>query len=187
MCRRFRKHRRKLADHRIHASAKTAGIHGSGVAVLTPDRWENGKLITTYRSRKMSKELLTYYNKRSLMSQTFPVVRAFLFDLDGTLIDSKLDLVTSVNAMLRQLGRAELPTEHRRDLHRSRRATTDRQRPWPRGHGRATPHRTLPLSRPLSTAQTGCHAAISRRRRSPRCACRVSHVGPDQQAHEHER
>jgi phosphoglycolate phosphatase len=45
------------------------------------------------------------------MSQTLPVLRAFLFDLDGTLIDSKLDLVTSVNAMLREMGRAELPTD----------------------------------------------------------------------------
>lgn len=41
----------------------------------------------------------------------FPAVRAFLFDLDGTLIDSKLDLVNSVNAMLRQIGRTELPVE----------------------------------------------------------------------------
>jgi len=38
-------------------------------------------------------------------------VRAFVFDLDGTLIDSKLDLVNSVNAMLRETGRAEQPTE----------------------------------------------------------------------------
>jgi len=45
------------------------------------------------------------------MRQTFPLLRAFLFDLDGTLIDSKLDLVTSVNAMLCQMGRAELPAE----------------------------------------------------------------------------
>ena len=45
------------------------------------------------------------------MNKTFPVIRAFLFDLDGTLIDSKLDLVNSVNAMLRQMGRAELPPE----------------------------------------------------------------------------
>ena len=44
------------------------------------------------------------------MSQTFPLLRAFLFDLDGTLIDSKVDLVASVNAMLRQMGRPELPT-----------------------------------------------------------------------------
>ena len=38
-------------------------------------------------------------------------VRAFVFDLDGTLIDSKTDLVNSVNAMLRETGRAELPAE----------------------------------------------------------------------------
>jgi phosphoglycolate phosphatase len=36
-------------------------------------------------------------------------VRGFVFDLDGTLIDSKMDLVNSVNAMLREVGRAELP------------------------------------------------------------------------------
>jgi phosphoglycolate phosphatase len=38
-------------------------------------------------------------------------VRAFLFDLDGTLIDSKMDLVHSVNAMLRETRRAEQPVE----------------------------------------------------------------------------
>lgn len=32
-----------------------------------------------------------------------------IFDLDGTLIDSRADLVSSVNAMLRHLGRAPLP------------------------------------------------------------------------------
>ena len=38
-------------------------------------------------------------------------VRALIFDLDGTLIDSKLDLIHSVNAMLREMGRPELETE----------------------------------------------------------------------------
>ena len=38
-------------------------------------------------------------------------VQAVLFDLDGTLIDSKRDLVQSVNATLRELGRAELPED----------------------------------------------------------------------------
>jgi phosphoglycolate phosphatase len=38
-------------------------------------------------------------------------VRAFLFDLDGTLVDSKLDLTKSVNEMLRELGRAVLDAE----------------------------------------------------------------------------
>jgi len=41
----------------------------------------------------------------------FGRVRAFVFDLDGTLIDSKQDLVASVNAMLRDTGREEQPTE----------------------------------------------------------------------------
>lgn len=36
-------------------------------------------------------------------------IRAVVFDLDGTLIDSKQDLVLSVNATLRAIGRAELP------------------------------------------------------------------------------
>lgn len=38
-------------------------------------------------------------------------VRALLFDLDGTLIDSKKDLILSVNAALREMCRAELPEE----------------------------------------------------------------------------
>jgi len=38
-------------------------------------------------------------------------VSAFIFDLDGTLIDSKLDIVNSVNAMLRETRRKELPVE----------------------------------------------------------------------------
>jgi phosphoglycolate phosphatase len=41
----------------------------------------------------------------------FGSVRALIFDLDGTLIDSKQDLIHSVNAMLRELGRGELPEE----------------------------------------------------------------------------
>lgn len=41
----------------------------------------------------------------------FSEVRALIFDLDGTLIDSKLDLALSVNAMLAELGRDPLPHE----------------------------------------------------------------------------
>ena len=41
----------------------------------------------------------------------FSEVRALIFDLDGTLIDSKLDLALSVNATLAQLGRDPLPHE----------------------------------------------------------------------------
>jgi len=38
----------------------------------------------------------------------FSSVRALIFDLDGTLIDSKRDLIHSVNAMLVEMGRGEL-------------------------------------------------------------------------------
>ena len=38
-------------------------------------------------------------------------MRAVIFDLDGTLINSKQDLIHSVNAMLHELGRAELAEE----------------------------------------------------------------------------
>jgi phosphoglycolate phosphatase len=36
-------------------------------------------------------------------------IRLVIFDLDGTLIDSRLDLIHSVNAMMRHMGRPELP------------------------------------------------------------------------------
>jgi phosphoglycolate phosphatase len=39
------------------------------------------------------------------------VVRALIFDLDGTLIDSKRDLIHSVNAMLGEMGCAQLDEE----------------------------------------------------------------------------
>lgn len=37
--------------------------------------------------------------------------RCLLFDLDGTLVDSRADLTTSINLMLDELGRAPLPIE----------------------------------------------------------------------------
>jgi phosphoglycolate phosphatase len=40
-----------------------------------------------------------------------PSIKLLIFDLDGTLIDSRLDLVHSVNATLRHLGRPELPDD----------------------------------------------------------------------------
>ncbi|HET9697523.1 MAG TPA: HAD-IA family hydrolase [Terriglobales bacterium] len=38
-------------------------------------------------------------------------IRLLIFDLDGTLIDSRQDLTNSVNAMLRNYGRPELPCD----------------------------------------------------------------------------
>ena len=48
---------------------------------------------------------------RSLRSFDPNSIQLVIFDLDGTLIDSRLDLVHSVNAALRHIGRPELP-EH---------------------------------------------------------------------------
>lgn len=49
--------------------------------------------------------------KMSMANLNSRVARAFLFDLDGTLIDSKMDLVNSVNAMLRETSRPPQPSE----------------------------------------------------------------------------
>lgn len=38
-------------------------------------------------------------------------IKLIIFDLDGTLVDSEYDLAASINAMLRQYGRNELPLE----------------------------------------------------------------------------
>lgn len=38
-------------------------------------------------------------------------IKLLIFDLDGTLVDSRQDLANSVNAMLRWLGRPELPCD----------------------------------------------------------------------------
>src|SRR5260221_14599822 len=51
-----------------------------------------------------------YYN--STMKKTNELkVKALVFDLDGTLIDSKMDLVSSLNATLREMKREALPEE----------------------------------------------------------------------------
>jgi phosphoglycolate phosphatase len=47
------------------------------------------------------------FNRRFLPQN----IKLLIFDLDGTLIDSRLDLVHSVNAMLRHFNRRELPDE----------------------------------------------------------------------------
>ena len=50
----------------------------------------------------------SYYNCWFMCTPNFSSVRALIFDLDGTLIDSKRDLIYSVNAMLQELGREQL-------------------------------------------------------------------------------
>src|SRR5437868_11320785 len=55
-----------------------------------------------------------YTEKRMIhKNRLIPVeqLKLLIFDLDGTLVDSRIDLANSVNAMLRHFGKAELPDE----------------------------------------------------------------------------
>jgi phosphoglycolate phosphatase len=56
----------------------------------------------------MSQKTRSYYNCLLMTVPNCSAVHALIFDLDGTLIDSKLDLIRSVNAMLREMGREQL-------------------------------------------------------------------------------
>ena len=40
-----------------------------------------------------------------------PDLRLLIFDLDGTLVDSRQDLANSINAMLRNYHKPELPAD----------------------------------------------------------------------------
>lgn len=44
-----------------------------------------------------------------MLTENLARVRALIFDLDGTLIDSQQDLILAVNAMLQEVGRPGLP------------------------------------------------------------------------------
>src|SRR5213594_3407014 len=56
----------------------------------------------------MLKKSGPYYNRLFMTAPNFSAVRALIFDLDGTLIDSKFDLIRSVNAMLHEMGCEQL-------------------------------------------------------------------------------
>jgi phosphoglycolate phosphatase len=53
----------------------------------------------------------SHHESNHTSDSRFADVRLLIFDLDGTLIDSSLDLVHSVNATLDHLGRRQLPHE----------------------------------------------------------------------------
>src|SRR5271167_2672364 len=60
--------------------------------------------------REVCRSRIRYTRSMTYTPHLIPVeaVRLLVFDLDGTLIDSRRDLVNSVNAMLNHLGRPEL-------------------------------------------------------------------------------
>jgi len=106
-------------------------------------------------------------------------VRAFVFDLDGTLIDSKQDLVTSVNAMLRETKREEQPPEQvvgyigHGAPQRQRSGTGVERRTTPRGAG--------DFSCALPAAKARCDATLPRSGRKARETCGKSPGGVEQQ------
>src|SRR5260370_434137 len=56
----------------------------------------------------MLRKARPYYYWLLMTVPKLSAVRALIFDLDGTLIDSKRDLIFSVNAMLEEMGREQL-------------------------------------------------------------------------------
>lgn len=55
------------------------------------------------------------YTEKEMIRVLRPIpqekIKLLIFDLDGTLVDSQLDIAHAVNAMLRELGRPELPID----------------------------------------------------------------------------
>jgi phosphoglycolate phosphatase len=64
-------------------------------------------------TRNLTPDTCFFYPELSMIRFLRPFdprsIRLLVFDLDGTLIDSRLDLIHSINAMLRHFERPELP------------------------------------------------------------------------------
>ena len=109
-------------------------------------------------------------------------VRGLIFDLDGTLIDSKLDLALSVNAALAELGRKSLPHEQIYGYVGPGGTETRGAGPWGRRGPQRSGTRTRIFSRVLSGAHAGSHGVLSRRARRSRGAGEPADGGADEQA-----
>src|SRR5262249_31991697 len=93
---------------------------GERPSTNSPLKWRPRK-ASPQRCLTRRLNLLVYANQRRECDARIKIsymnaklvgpIRALVFDLDGTLIDSKQDLVLSVNATLRAIGREELPAD----------------------------------------------------------------------------
>jgi phosphoglycolate phosphatase len=96
---------------------------GSWERFIVNGEWQLGILLYTEGSAALRDSrrgagatvLLFIYSELSMIRFLRPfdtrAIRLLVFDLDGTLIDSRLDLIHSVNAMLRHFERPELAGE----------------------------------------------------------------------------
>src|SRR5665811_167364 len=73
----------------------------------------NRKSVIGNRRRGKTIGPITDYRLLMKVNCSIPAenIKLLIFDLDGTLIDSRNDLANSVNGMLRYFGRKELPLE----------------------------------------------------------------------------
>jgi phosphoglycolate phosphatase len=83
----------------------------SGRAVSVPEIIVNQLSAIGHLRVRASWPSLRYSHLMPRFNRPFDpsAMKLIIFDLDGTLVDSRLDLIASVNAMLREFRRAELP------------------------------------------------------------------------------
>jgi phosphoglycolate phosphatase len=81
--------------------AGTAGQQGLAAGFVIQSKRRSSKVSTMSYSEQHMIRTRRGFDPHS--------IKLVIFDLDGTLIDSRLDLVHSVNAALRHIGRSELP------------------------------------------------------------------------------
>src|SRR3984885_12757515 len=90
--------------------ASCAG-NGAGRIFDCNSEWQANKGRGNVRGILPSRRVRNVFERtRERMKENvnrFSKVRALIFDLDGTLIDSKLDLALAINAMLDHMGRAQ--------------------------------------------------------------------------------
>ena len=164
-----RQHRRRAGEQRDEDRAVEPGgaEHGARgrrrLAVACVGAWRSLRSPVT-----MTASVL----RRSPASLSFPMVRLIVFDLDGTLIDSRRDLADSANALLATFDAPPLPDAAVVAMVGRRRAHAGRARARRRRRRRPMSTRAGALPRALRRAAHASYATSipARPRPSPRSA-----------------